>query len=81
LTELCDKCGSNRLLEVSSKCSDRCYLTTYQVDYCGYVPDDIGIGGGDYIYFEYCLECGKIQGEFPLNPSGTLRVINEKREG
>jgi len=31
-----------------------------------YVPGDFGIGGGDYIRFDYCLECGKIQGDFPL---------------
>lgn len=35
-------------------------------DYDGYVPTDVGIGGGDYIRFEYCLECGQIQGEFPV---------------
>jgi hypothetical protein len=32
----------------------------------GYVPSNMNIGGGDYIEFEYCLDCGQIQGEFPL---------------
>lgn len=31
----------------------------------GYVPSDMGIGGGDYIEFEWCLDCGQIQGTFP----------------
>lgn len=31
----------------------------------GYVASDMGIGGGDYIEFGYCLDCGQIQGEFP----------------
>lgn len=31
-----------------------------------YVPKDMNIGGGDYIRFSYCLDCGKIQNEFPL---------------
>jgi hypothetical protein len=31
----------------------------------GYVPDDMGIGGGDYVEFDYCLQCGQIQGRFP----------------
>jgi hypothetical protein len=31
----------------------------------GYVPDDIGIGSGDYVDFNYCLQCGQIQDEFP----------------
>jgi len=36
----------------------------------GYVPDDIGVGDDeDYISLQYCLECGKVQGEFPIeNP-------------
>jgi hypothetical protein len=32
----------------------------------GYVPRDLGIGGGDAVHFDYCLACGQIQGEFPL---------------
>jgi hypothetical protein len=26
----------------------------------------MGIGHGDYIEFRYCLNCGQIQGEFPI---------------
>ena len=32
----------------------------------GYVPENLNIGGGDYIEFTYCLQCGKIQGDFPI---------------
>jgi hypothetical protein len=35
----------------------------------GYVPRDLGIGGGDDVHFDYCLDCGQIQGKFPLLPS------------
>ena len=35
----------------------------------GYVPRDLGIGGGDDIGFDYCLDCGQVQGAFPLPPS------------
>jgi len=35
----------------------------------GYVPDDMGIGGGDYIRLHICLECGQVQGKFPLGES------------
>jgi hypothetical protein len=35
----------------------------------GYVPDDLGIGGGDDVHFAYCLDCGQIQGTFPLPPT------------
>jgi len=30
----------------------------------GYVPHDFNIGGGDYIDFRYCLDCGRIQDVF-----------------
>ena len=32
----------------------------------GYVPRDLGIGGGDDVHFAYCLDCGQIQGKFPV---------------
>jgi hypothetical protein len=31
----------------------------------GYVPKGFGIGGGDYIVFQFCVSCGQIQGNFP----------------
>ena len=37
-------------------------LLTYE----GYVPGEIGIGGGDYIRMDICLDCGQVQGEFPV---------------
>lgn len=27
----------------------------------GYVPRDLGIGGGDFVRFSVCLECGTMQ--------------------
>jgi hypothetical protein len=35
-----------------------------------YVPSDLGIGGGDDVQFDYCLDCGQIQGKFPLPTAG-----------
>jgi hypothetical protein len=35
----------------------------------GYVPRDLGVGGGDDVQFAYCLDCGQIQGRFPLPPT------------
>lgn len=32
----------------------------------GYVNSAYGIGSGDYIEFSHCLDCGQIQGTFPL---------------
>lgn len=36
----------------------------------GYVPDDMGVGGGDYVDIDLCLNCGRVQGTFPLPPCG-----------
>jgi hypothetical protein len=34
--------------------------------YHGYVPRDLGIGGGDDVQMTFCLDCGQLQGAFPL---------------
>lgn len=61
----CLKCDSDRLIDVGGKTSD-CYGHVYKgKSYDGYVPENIGIGGGDYIEFIYCLDCGQIQDTFP----------------
>jgi hypothetical protein len=33
------------------------------------VPRDLGIGGEDDVHFLYCLDCGQIQGKFPVPPT------------
>lgn len=34
----------------------------------GYAPRDMGLENdyGDYIHFSYCLNCGQIQGKWPI---------------
>lgn len=61
----CIKCKSDRIVSISGKCSD-CFTLFYKdKEYDGYVVENIGIGDGDYIEFNYCLECGMIQDKFP----------------
>jgi hypothetical protein len=60
------QCGSERIANVSGKCSDLCFCSIDDKEHQGYVPGDMGVGGGDYIELTYCLDCGKIQGDFPL---------------
>jgi hypothetical protein len=62
----CQRCKSERVATINSKSSDLNFVTLGDKEYNGYVPDDIGIGGGDYINFSWCLDCGQIQGEFPV---------------
>lgn len=63
----CQKCESHRLADITGKTSDLCFVTFHnEMEHEGFVPDDINIGGGDYIRFSLCLNCGQIQGEWPV---------------
>lgn len=65
----CQRCKSTRLVHVDGKTSDLCsvvFAESYNIREPTYVPENIGIGGGDYITFTYCLNCGQIQGKFPI---------------
>ena len=63
----CQGCNSERVLEVMGKCSDMCHITYPKGHiHSGYVPRDLNIGGGDYLQFSYCADCGRIQGDFPI---------------
>ena len=64
----CQKCGSERIAGVSGKTSDRCdfSIDSKDIHHDGYVPHDVGLGGGDYIEFDYCLDCGQMEGTWPL---------------
>ena len=63
---ICQRCKSERVLSCSGKSSDLNVFVLGKNEHEGYVPHDCGIGGGDYYDFEICLDCGQIQGEFPL---------------
>lgn len=62
----CQKCNSKRTATVQAHCSDMCFVQMDGTEKSGYVPDDMGIGGSDDVIFEYCLDCGQMQGEFPI---------------
>lgn len=64
----CNTCKSIRSARVSAKCSDLCNMSVQESDvvHDGYVPSKMGIGGGDYVEFSYCLDCGQMQGKFPV---------------
>lgn len=75
---ICQRCSSIRVARVCAKCSDMCSVSinkTNEVDGC--VPEDIGIGGGDYVEFSWCLDCGQIQGKFPMPISEQEKDITD----
>lgn len=64
----CQRCGKSRLAEILARCSDMCSVDLNGRRRHGYVPRDLGVGGGDDVHFTYCLDCGQIQGRFPVPP-------------
>ncbi len=66
---VCQRCKSSRVADVIGKTSDMCSfsldVTVEVTGEDGEVPENVGIGGGDYLRFSYCLDCGQIQGTFP----------------
>jgi hypothetical protein len=78
---MCDRftCESNRIATINGKCSDLCQFSYKDIDHNGYVPKGIVVGDqyGDYIDFEFCLDCGKIQGKFPISDEKVRRAVEE----
>lgn len=70
-------CKSDRIASVLGKTSDLCFYKYKGVEKDGYVPYEVGIDGGDYISFEYCLECGQIQDDFPVDDPEFYADIQE----
>ncbi len=62
----CQKCESDRVIRLTGKCADLCFASFRGIESDGEAPDNIGLGGGDYIKVNVCLECGQVQGEFPV---------------
>ncbi len=73
----CQRCDSKRILQASAKCSDCFGAILNGVDHDGYVPDDLGIGGGDYMEVNVCLDCGQLQGKFPKPPTQMEKDISD----
>ncbi len=66
----CQRCESERMVYSNSKASERNYLAIgpmeEQKNIWGRIPCDMGIGEGNYMQFDYCLDCGQIRGNWPL---------------
>lgn len=76
LQQPCKRCNEVKLAYISARCKDMCFFITYQDSYEtvnefssfeSYPPMDVGLmGDGDNVTFIYCLNCGQIQGQFPV---------------
>ena len=75
----CNSCQSERILLTSANCSDLFSMVYKEVGGHGYVPTNLFFGKdgyGDYAEFNFCLDCGKIQGyKFPVPESQVLNAM------
>ena len=62
----CQNCNSERVLLISGILDDNFFACINNKNYIGYIPDNLGIGWRERISFDYCLNCGQIQGNFPM---------------
>ena len=72
-----DCCGSPRIANLSTKCSDRCYVSINGQESDGYAPSDMGIDGDDYVSFK------RVRVPMICKPSGGPYVVlwkNVERE-
>lgn len=64
----CQRCNSERIVYVNARAKSLHTYRFHNYEHEGYALDDLGIGGvgGDETEFEFCLDCGQIQGLWPL---------------
>lgn len=73
----CKTCGSDRVMELYAHARD-CFSISYKgMEYDGYMPYVRGIGHGDDISIDICLECGQIQGMFPKDDPDLGDICDE----
>jgi len=60
---ICKFCQSTKMVAIQAKCEDTFTIQDLSSGktFSGYVPKDLGMGGGDYIRFKLCLACKRIQ--------------------
>ena len=73
------ECGSDRIMFVNGKTSDMCQCVYQDINKDGYVPSGLPFSDkyGDYIEFDLCLECGRMQGKFPVSDAKVKKAIEE----
>jgi len=77
----CKNCKSERIASVLANCEDTFQLEYLNQYYDGYVPEGIGLGDNEEgPEFKYCLNCGTIQGEFPIDEATILKAWEDNDE-
>ena len=73
-------CTCTRTMSITAKSDDRNSITHGGVDRTGYVPNLPGLGGGDYLRIDFCLDCGKLFGDFPISDQDVEDALCDHEE-
>jgi len=69
---LCQRCQSERVALLFGNCADRSHFevpeATALIEHDGYPPTLDGLTTYKGIRIEVCLDCGQVQGTFPIAP-------------
>jgi len=77
----CQRCESTAVADITAKCSDCCFVRLGEKERQGYLSTGLGVGGGDYVEFTWCLHCGQIQGRaFPVLREAIEAAFEEEEE-
>jgi hypothetical protein len=68
MKKICQTCCSHRLASIIAKTGEYCVIEISNKRQLGPVPREMNIGGDEYLEFRYCLDCGQLQGIFPVPP-------------
>jgi hypothetical protein len=73
-----------RTLKITAKCTDRCWVEFQDTESeigkerSGYVPRNIGIGGGDNVELTINIDTGKIIGWQPIDTDDIIESLETK---
>jgi hypothetical protein len=67
------------IMNISAKCSDMFCITTDNYEHYGYVPAELGVGNGDYVFMQIDMQTGYIIGWKPLTEDDVIAACDEDR--
>ena len=76
VTERCQTCQGTRIASITGRCKDSCWFKPGDREDVPHPPEWINSAGDD-MYFQYCLDCGQIQGQFPVKLTEAEKIANE----
>lgn len=76
--QTCQKCNSENLAHIEA--SEQLVIDYKDRKYVGKVPMEIELGNEEGIEFTYCINCGQIQGTFPITDEDMLFAMDEQEE-